>query len=275
MTKEELTALKIPEELHTNATLLEVKDIPTLAKVLVDTKAMVGSSIRIPGKDAGEADVKAFKEKMRAAVPDLVEVPADPVKFAEVEGMLFEKLGRPKNAKEYPGLKDSKIDVPDEIKVDETELREIGHKLGMTKKQYLTFAKGVVDEKIKGAQLTSEARGALKKELGEAFDDRLTAAAAAAQKLGASEAMVTALRTGNVPAEQARIWINVAKSIGTEGAELGRDGGGGDGKGRMTPAEAKDQIAELYRNPALHDKNHSEQKRLTEKLLKLTEIAYS
>jgi hypothetical protein len=276
MTKEELTALKIPEELHTNATLLEAKDVPSLARILVDTKAMVGGSIRIPGKDAGEADVKAFKDKIRTAVPDLVELPADPAKLEEVEGMIFERLGRPKDAKEYPGLKDSKIDVPAEIKIDETELRSIATRLGMTKKQYVTFAKGVVDEKIKASQLVSAERGALKKELGDAFDERLGAAASAAKKLGASEALVEALRTGNIPAEHARTWINVAKSIGAEGSEFARGaGGGGNNGGKMTPGEARDAIAELYRNPALFDKNHSEQKRLTEKLLKLNEIAYS
>lgn len=272
MTKDEMVALKIPEDLHENPTLKEVKDIPTLAKVLVDTKAFVGSSIRIPGKDAGEEDKKAFREKLKTSVPDLVELPADPTKFAEVEGQIFERLGRPKDAKEYPGLKDSGIEVPGEVKLEETELRAIGHRLGMTKKQYLAFAKGVVEERSKEAALKSEARAALKTKLGDAFDERLGAAAAAAKKLGASEAMVTALRTGNVPADQAELWIGVAKSIGTEGGEFNKDRE--SGKGKMTPNEAKAQLSEIRNNPALMDRGHPDQKRLTEKLVELTRIAY-
>jgi hypothetical protein len=271
MTPEEMTKLGIPADLHGEASLTEIKDLSGLAKSYVETKRLVGGSIRIPGKDAGEAAVKEFKEKIRTAVPDLVEVPADPAKFAEVEGMLFEKLGRPKEAKEYPALKDAKIEVPPEIKIDEDGLRAVAHKLGMTKKQFSEFAKGVVEEKIKASQLSSEARAALKKDLGDAFDDRLLAAATAAQKFGASEALVTAIRTGNVPAEQAKLWIGVAKSTGVQGSEFNRENGG---SGKMSPGEALEAIAELRKNPALMDKNHPEQKRLTEKLLKLGEIAY-
>jgi hypothetical protein len=271
MTPEEMTKLGIPADLHAEASLVEIKDLGGLAKSYVETKRLVGGSIRIPTKDAGEADHKAFKEKLRSAVPDLIEVPADPAKFAEVEGMLFEKLGRPKDLKEYPALKDAKIEVPAEIKIDEDSLRGIAHKLGMTKKQYAAFAQGVVEEKIKAASLSSEARTALKKELGDAFDDRLLAAASAAKKFGASEELVTALRTGNVPSEQAKLWIGVAKSTGVQGSEFNRESGG---SGKMSPGEALEAIAELRKNPALLDKNHPEQKRLTEKLLKLGEIAY-
>jgi hypothetical protein len=273
MTKEEMVALKIPEDLHENPTLKEAKDVASMAKAYVDTKAFVGSSIRIPGQDAGEEDKKAFREKLKTAAPELVEVPADPAKFAEVEGQLFEKLGRPKKVEEYPGLKESKIEVPAEVRLDETELRKTAHGLGMTKKQYLVFAKNVVDERTKEAGLASEARGALKKELGDAFDERLSAAALAAKKHGMGEAFVTALRTGNIPPEQARGWIAVAKATGTEGSDFGR-GGGESGKGKMTPREAQDALAELRKNPALFERNHPEQKRLTQKLVELTEIAY-
>jgi hypothetical protein len=271
MTKDEMTALKIPEEFHENASLKEVKDVAGLAKAFVDTKSMVGSSIRIPGKDAGDEARKEFRERLKKDVPELIELPADPTKFEEVEGMIFERLGRPKDMKEYPALAEAKIEVPAEVKVDEAELRGIAHKLGMTKKQYLAFAKGVVEERTKASSVASEARAALKRELGDATDERLLAAASAAQKFGASEAMVTALRTGNVPAEQVKLWIGVAKATGVQGSEFGREGGGG---GKMTPGEALDALAELRRNPALTDRNHPEQKRLTERLLKLTEIAY-
>jgi hypothetical protein len=271
MTKDEMVAFKIPEEFHANPTLLEAKDVPSLAKMLIDTKAHVGASIRIPGADAGDEDKKAFREKLQKAVPDLVEVPADPAKFAEVEGMIFERLGRPKDQKEYPSLKDAKIEVPPEIKIEEADLRARAHALGMTKKQFVKFAGEVVQEKIKASQLTSEARATLKKELGDAFDERLLAAAAAVKKMGGSDAEVDAIRTGNVPPHVARQWIAVAKSIGAEGSEFGREGGGGT---RMTPAEAQAQIAELYKNPALTEKNHPENKRLAEKLVNLHRIAY-
>jgi DnaJ-domain-containing protein 1 len=271
MTKEELAALKIPEEFHANPTLLEAKDVPALAKMLIDTKAHVGASIRIPGADAGDEDKKAFREKLQKAVPDLVEIPSDPTKFAEAEGMIFEKLGRPKDMKEYPSLKDAKIELPDGLKIEEAELRAYAHGLGMTKKQFIAFAKNAVAEKIKVSQMTSEARKALKAELGDAFDERLQAAALAAKKHGADDALVDAIRTGNIPASQAKLWIGVAKTTGTEGGNFNPEGGGSQ---RMTPAEALAQIDELYRNPALMQRNHPENKRLTEKLVDLHRIAH-
>ena len=271
MTPEEMQKLGIPADLHANETLIQAKDVPTLAKMLVDTKAFVGGSIRIPGPDAGDEDKKAFRAKLKEKVPDLVEVPADPAKFAEVEGMLFEKLGRPKDAKEYPALKDLGVQVPAEVKIEEEQLRSYAHGLGLTKKQFAELAKAAVAERVKASQLTSEARIALKKELGDAFDERLLAAAAAAKKMGASDAEVDAIRTGNIPPHTAKNWINVAKAIGAEGAEFGREGGGAT---KMTPAEAQAQIAELYNNPALKDKSHPDNKRLVNKLVELHRIAY-
>lgn len=271
MTPEEMQKFGIPTELHGNETLLQAKDIPSLAKMLIDNKALVGSSIRIPGPDAGDEDKKAFRTKLKEKVPDLVEVPADPAKFAEVEGMLFERLGRPKDAKEYPALKDLGVQVPAEIKIEEQQLRDYAHGLGMTKKQFAELAKATVAERVKASQMTSEARAVLKKELGDAFDERLLAAAAAAKKMGASDAEVDSIRTGNVPPHTARNWINVAKAIGAEGSEFGREGGGAT---KMTPAEAQAQIAELYNNKALFEKSHPDNKRLALKLVDLTRIAY-
>jgi hypothetical protein len=271
MTKEELAAAKVPEALHENPLLKEVKDLATLAQVAVDVKSYQGTSIRIPSENASEADHKEFREKLKAKVPSLVEVPDDPEQFALVEETLFEKLGKPKEAKGYPALKDAKIELPEGVEVNEDELRGYAAKLGMTKKQYATFAKQVVEERAEKARANSKAVQDLKKELGPAFDERLTAAAAAAQKLGYSAEKVEAIRKGLVSVEDAKAWINVAKSLGTEGAELNRDGGGSQ---RMTPEEARAQIEELYRNPILNDRSNPRHADLMQKLVQLTAIGY-
>lgn len=272
MTPEEMTKLGIPVEYHTDASLAEIKDLGALAKSYVETKKLVGGSLRIPGKDAGEAAIKEFKEKLKASVPDLMELPTDPDKFKAVEGEIFTRLGRPKEAKEYPALADAKVEIPEGVKIDETNLRTMAHKLGMTKGQYLDFARGVVEERSKEVTASSAAVKALKTELGDVFDERLLAAGHAAQAAGMSEDFVTRLRTGNVPPETARGWIAVAKMTGVKGSEFNKEGGG---SGKMSKAEALEQIAELRKNPALTQKNHADQKRLTEKLLKLGEVAYA
>lgn len=255
----------LPEDLRGHESIKDFKDVGALTKSFIETKGLVGRSLRPPGPDASEADRKTFRETLQKTVPELVEIPVDPTKFAEMEGSLFERLGRPKEAKEYP-----KVEVPEGVQVNEEELRQVGHKLGLTKKQYGEFAKGVVAEREKVHNLNSEARKALRTELGDAFEERLGAAAGAAKKLGASDDMVKALQTGQVPPEQAKLWIGVAKSLGHEGAEFHREN---NSSGKMTPDEARAQIEELYARPELYQRSHPEQKRLAEKLVKLTAIA--
>lgn len=271
MKPEEMKALGIPEALHGEASLAEIKDVAGLSQAFVDTKKLVGGSIRIPGKDAGPEVHTAFRAKISEALPDLVEVPADPAKLAEVESSILGRLGTPKEAKEYPALATLKIEVPTGVNVDEANIRDIAHKLKMTRSQFKQFAEGVVAERVKAAGMESEARKALKVELGDAFDDRLLAAAHAAQKMGADEATVTAIRTGNVPAGTAKQWIGVANAIGMKGSNFNPENGG---SGKMSPAEAQIAINELYTNPALTDKNHSSNKDLVKKLSDLHAIVY-
>lgn len=262
----------LPDELKNSEALKDVKDVASLAKAFVDTKAYVGSSIRVPGPDAGEEDRKAFRSKLKEKVPDLLEVPSDPVEFAKVEENLFERLGKPKEPKAYPSLKDAKIEVPEGVTIDEEKLRENAHKLGLTKKQFVALAARSIEELSKSAQATAEKRSALRKELGDAYQDRLSAAAEAAKKSGLSDDAVQAIRSGNVPVEHAKAWINVAKSLGTEGTEIGGQGQGGPTK--LTPQEAQEQIEEIYRNPALKKRGDPAQARLTQRLYELHKIVH-
>lgn len=272
MTKDELVKAGVPDTLHGEAVLLEAKDWSGVAKMLIDTKALVGSSIRVPGPDAGDVDRKAFRERLKTADPDLIELPKDPTEFAKVEGDLFARLGRPKEAKEYPSLKDMGIAVPEGTEISEDDLRTYGHKLGMTKKQFQEFAKGVAENKGKETTAATENKAAIKKELGTAFDERMGAAALAAKQCGLDEAFVTALRTGAVSKAQALGWIKVAQAMGTEGANLG--GGNEGGAPKMTVSEAKSQIAELRKRPELTAPGMTaEKKRLMDRLVSLTAIA--
>ena len=272
MTKDELTALKVDPSLHEDPTLKEIKDIPTALKVLVDTKAFVGKSIRLPSESASPEEREAFVTDITKKIPSLIALPADPAKLAEVEGTIFEKLGRPKDETGYPTVKELIKELPDGVEVDEKELRATAKRLGLTKKGYAELAKAAVEQRTAIVQRNSEQAKALKKELGEAAEERLTAAAAAAKKLGRSDDYVTALKNGAVPAEEAKAWINVAKSLGEEGK--GFFTGQESGNGRLTPDEAKAQIAELRRNPALTDSSNPEHGWAVERLYTLNKAAY-
>jgi hypothetical protein len=264
MTKDEMVAAKIPEELHENPMLKEVKDLPTLAKVAVDLKSYQGNSLRIPGPEASDTDKKEFTEKLKKANPKLIEMPEDAKEAEPVEELLFGRLGRPKDSTGYPSLKDLGV----EPKLDEPGLRAQAHELGLTKKQYAKMVTTVAKVAADQAQKDSDLAKVLKSELGEAFEERLSAAAVAAKKLGRSDDFVQRLKNGAVNAEEAKSWINVAKSMGAEGNEMG--GQDGSGSAKITPSEALDRIEELYRNPALHDKSHPRHAELVTKLHEYT-----
>lgn len=268
MTKDELTKLGVPVELHEDPTLKDIKDVSAAFKVLVDTKAFMGNSIRIPTKDAGEAAIKEFHDKLRERVPTLVEIPSDDVEFAKVEDSLYEKLGKPKEVKGYPSLTDLKLVLPDGVKLNEDDLRAEALALGLTKRQFAVMAGKVVDRTTKAHEVNGEHRKALRTELGEAFEERLLSAAATARKLGEPEDVVNAIKLGTVDPATARRWINVAKAMGTEPNELGNEGGG---SGKMTPGEAQARIGELFGNP---DYMSGKRPDLVEKMVKLHEIAY-
>jgi len=248
----------LPEAVRVDPALKDFKDVGGLAQSFIETKKLVGASIRPPGPEATPEARKEFLEKLQKAAPELVLVPEDEKTRGEVEAGIWAKLGRPKEAKDYSfdGIELEEAGV--ELKQD--ELRAAAAKLGLTKvqaKEFFTLAAG---ERSAALRALKDNQAALKKELGAAYDERLGAAAAAAGKLGASEAMVKALREGTAPLEQAKVWIGVAKAIGADKPEIGGQGGGSSGK--PTPDEAKARAAEIRarpeywdraKNPVLHD----------------------
>lgn len=270
MTKDEMVAAKIPEELHENALLKETKDMAGLAKIAVDLKAYQGNSIRVPGPEAPEQDKKEFHEKLKKHAPRLIELPEDQEKAIPVEELLFERLGKPKDAKGYKDLKALGVEVPDGVKVSEDDLRAIATNLGLTNRQYAKMAKDAVAKLTDQHQKTGELRKAVKAELGDAMEERLAAAAATAKKLGRSDEYVQQLKNGAVPVEEVRSWVAAAKALGTEPGELGGQPGGG---GKLTPSEAAERASEIRRNPALFDRSHPDHDRLVKRLFEYESAA--
>lgn len=260
----------IPEDIRASEALKDFKDVGALAKSYVETKALVGRSLRLPGPDASEADKKAFREELKKKVPTLIELPEDEKQFEEVASQLWKRLGKPDDEKGYPAIKD----LPEGVEVNEDEIRQLAKGLGLTRKQYAQLVSGVVEDRKKRVELESESRKALKKELGEAFDERLSAAAAAAKQLGYSDERVAQIQKGLVSVEDAKAWINVAKALGKESRDLG-GGPESRGPGKLTPAEAREQIAEIYRNPDFTNPQSPRYRDLVEKNLKLHQIAFA
>lgn len=182
----------------------------------------------------------------------LVGVPADRVlKLPEKDDApewagIFERLGTPKDPKEY------KIDLPKEggDPVLAANAREMFKAAGLTTKQASTLV-----EKWNAAQTAGKAAQveqyntqvnqdmtALKKEWGAAYDQEIGLAKLAANGLGFDQTKISQL-------EQVMGFAGVMKMFSGLGSKMGEDSfvrpAGGNGFGAMTPAQAKDRINAL------------------------------
>jgi hypothetical protein len=231
-----------PAELKSDPSLKDVNDVASLAKRFVDTKALVGGSLRPPGPDAKPEARLEFVTKLREKVPELVLIPDgddEPAKVAREAA--WSRLGKPKEAKEYSLPKDVEL-AEEHVEA----LRKEALEEGLTKAQFASRAKRFADALGTAAQQQKEAMTALRKELGAAFDERTASAAAVAAKLGFPESLVSALKSGAVDGTTFKAFSAIAKGFG-ETRQVAEQGGGAGGK--LTPAEAKAQRAEIMARP--------------------------
>jgi hypothetical protein len=228
----------LPEALRAEASLASFKDVGSLAQSYVETKKLVGASIRPPGPDASPEVRKEFIDKLQKAAPELIYAPEkadEPVLNA-----LWKRLGKPEKPEEYA------LDEETAKSVNAEELRALAAKTGLTKGQFAELAKTMAAANTEASKKHREAHEALDKEWGAAKDDRLKAAAAVAHKLGMSEAAVKGILERTAPAEQLKFLHSVAQAVGTDPKELNRQRDGG--AVAMTPGDARAALNEIMAN---------------------------
>jgi hypothetical protein len=252
---------ELPDDLRDDPSLKDFNDLPALAKSYRDTKAFVGSSIRPPGPDADAATKKDFYDKLQKHAPHLVPMPAD--NDEEGQKVLWGKLGRPADAKEYD------FKSADGIEVDLDSLRELAKDAGMTKSQFTKLATRTAEGRAKVTADLKADNDKLRGEWGQAYEPKLSAAASAAAKLKAPENVIAAIKAGKMHSNQLKLWDEIAKAIGAEPNELGKQNN--SGAGAMTPAEAEAQIAEIMgrADNAYFTQNHPEHERLKARVVEL------
>jgi hypothetical protein len=245
-------AQELPEDFRaSDPALKDFKTVGSLRKAYLDTKSLVGSSIRVPSADAGEQDRKEFRERLKKADPDLVEIPKDPEKRKAVEDDIWGMLGRPKDAKEY-ALEG--VALGDGVQISDEELgklREVAQRRGYTKAQFKAFVTDVAADRAASLKAAREREAELRTEFGAAFDDKLKEIAIVAEKTGAPQSLRDSIAKKQIDKGTALYLLGIAKSLGTDTRELG------DQKNRtpgaLTPAEAELRIAEIMRRPEFLD----------------------
>jgi len=254
----------LPDELRDNASLADVKDIAGLAKRFVDTKAMVGQALRVPGPDAGAEAMAEFRQSLLDKNLGLVSIPdAD-----DVEGMaaVYKALGAPDEASAYSrpekweGMTDERYGT----------LSSVALEAGVTRKQFETIASKLAeaDNTTIGA-MEQQFQGdmdQLKGEWGNAYAQKVGRAAVVAKQLEAPEGLQAALADGTAGAETLRWLDKVAAKFGGEGSALVTETGQ---VSEFTPSEAKEQLSEITKRMLSMDPNDPQFKPLLDKRLKI------
>ena len=262
----------IPEDLRADPALKDFKDVGGLAKSYVNLSKLQGSSIRIPGEDAGSEDLNAFYNKL-VDVKGVMRSPDTDNK--EAMDAFYTQLGRPETA---DGYKDSivKDDVPRGLTFDQdmlSQFKNTAHDLGLTKEQaagIMEFELGRYDS-INQQQTyqLEQARDILKTQWGNEYSNRKSGVSAVKKYYEGShpEYMTQLEEVAGTNPVLAMIMADAGMSLVEKGhVEAGQAYSG------STPHEAKEKIAEI-RNNKEHPW-HKGDPAARAKMVKLYEQAY-
>ena len=267
----------LPADLRDDPSISDIPDVTTLAKSYRDGQKQIGKlsqdAIRRPDSEAGKEEIAAAIEKVTSRWPELMVKPdpADPEQALQV----LKGLGLPEapDAYELPDAEEAVIAAH----VDElNNLREIGHKAGLTKQQFKALSQAILDQQVSAQETAAgqleEARGKLKAEWGGAYEERMGQVKFIAEKTGAPKALIEGLDNGTASPETIRWMHDMAKALAGEASEIQKQM---DSAQKLTPAEAAEKIAAIRGNKD-HDYYHPERgeghRMAKKKMLELYEI---
>lgn len=212
---------------------LDVDSIEDLAKGYVNAQSMIGGSIRIPGKEAGQADWDKFYDRFKD-VPGLTRYNPDDL------SSLYEAAGRPPDHKGY------------NLEGVSEDFLKVAHEAGLNRHQVeaLVNHDNAVNEvhAAADAQFVEHGINTLKQEWGLAFDRKVEEGRRAVAFLensvpGLADAL-DSTGAGNHPA-----MIRVFQALGANLKEGQGFAGSHEHSSGLTPYEAKMQIQEILNNP--------------------------
>ena len=257
----------LPEELQGNATLQDVKSVESLAKQFIDTKAMVGASVRVPGEDAPDEDMVAFRQTLIDKNIGLMAVPntEDPEAMAGI----YRAMGLPEDSSGYTKPDEWAGMTPERFET----LAARAHELGMSKSQFNDMAAGLAKDSNTLMQAANDAHSTemneLRVEWGAATDQKIARATNIAEQLEAPERLLAAMKAGDVDAQTIRWFDNIAAKFSGEGTSLVLDKGGVNAD---TPAELRERVDEITNKMLKMNVGDPQYQPLLQKRLKYLEI---
>lgn len=243
----------LPTDLRESSVIQRVKDVVGLAKVAIDTKALVGANtVKLPGTSATPEDWNEF----------------------------YGQTGRPEDPEQYTVPEDIPLELSEE---DSGQLRKLSFDMGLNPWQAANLMREY-STRIAAAQQAAEegvvaraeeGRKVLQKEWGPAFEEQMLLARSMIRKFDDSGELINVLEEtgmGNDPG-MIRLFAKVGKAF----AEHDILGGGHNTGLKDTPADAKAKMDAMWQKNGAILKNrlHPDYPALNRELRELERVAFS
>lgn len=230
----------LPDVLKTSGVLDQYDTQEAALQGLIDTKAVVGQSLRIPGDDASDDARNEFISKLITKVPNVMLKPD--LDSEEQSANFYKTLGVPDAADKYK-MPDG-VQVPPEA---EAQFRESALSMNMTQGQFKTAITNMSKTMSESASEFDSKRDALTNKLrgewGSAFDERM----AMAKKLhNENFKETTGVEFDDLDPIMLPGLFATAKAMLGEGNQFGDQHVDTDPV--MTPLEAETKISEMMGN---------------------------
>lgn len=231
-----------PESFKDTPALKDFKSVESLGEAFVALKQYQGSSIRIPGEDAGTDQMKEFHDKL-AGVKGVMMRPD--FNDSEQSTEFFRTLGRPEDAAGYD------FSAIGENETNKTKLalfKDLALSNNLTKSQAEKMAKSMLEQDKASADSAADQKqsgiDSLKGDWGHAYDQNMRVAAKVARATGAPDAIAEAIEAGNADPAFTKWMYSLASKFEGEGKNLIVEG-----ETKVdTPEEIRAQISEIMNN---------------------------
>ena len=259
------------EDYKEDNTLKNFKSDIDFVKNFKENESFLGRSIRVPGEDATDESRAQFYEKLaKAANGKLMPVPDREDK--EAMESVYSSMGKPKESSEYS------LPEVDGVKLSDDQVndfREVAHQLNLPKDGFKDMMTGIMakeGERLEAERIQRDnGKKQLETEWGQAYDGKMERIYTVINQTGAPTDVVDAIKAGKMGPESLK-WLD-AMAENLQGSKMEISGQAPTQQIGTTPAEAKEQAAELRDNIRSIRKSDPTYSAKLQKLQELTRLS--